>query len=166
MVPPVEDGNETGRLVEDFLEPLRLAGKIEVPRLHRLGAADQTGLVTQLAQAMQFGHVDGVLEDEFHLAVAAELRGMRGAPVARFHHAVRPRDVVADMGNFIEVAGCQHPVQRRAQQLVAVGGFLAREGVEQIAADQIGPLPHRRAQVGIVHPGDRQIAVHHDVGIR
>jgi hypothetical protein len=172
VVGPRKHRHEARRLLEERAHQADLGREQLVGRLHLCGAAEDLGLRRSragraVAQRLQLGHVGRVLEDVAEAALGIEHGGVRGAPVANHRRLAGRRRVVGDEGEVVARVGRDHPVERCLEHLVARRRGVAREGVEDVAADDlVAAIPPDGLEIGVVAADDDQVGVEKDIGVR
>ena len=142
--------------------------------LDRLDAAPQPLVERLLLQACpleahEVGDVLDVMDDVRHRAVLSEHGGVQRAPVSLLEPtALRGRspDIVFLHSHRVRALLLEDSLKRGAQVANAGGSSVARvvgEHVEDPAPQDRRPLGHGRAQVGVAHGDDDELAVQHQV---
>ena len=174
-VAPGEHGHEAGRLAEDVAQLAGLLQQGEVGLLHLLHPLEQAGLagpggqgsgtLGRILQGLELGDVDGVLDDERHLAVVAQQGCMDRRPVAHLHPAAaagRAFDGVGDQRHAVGMAGLDDALEGGPQQAAALAGI--GEQLEDVPAQQFLAGPADHLDIGLVGGDVPQRPVQHHVG--
>jgi hypothetical protein len=180
VVRPAQHAHEAGRLLEEPAEAPALGVEPAVRLVHGLGALEDAalrgrrlgrppvlGVLDRVAQALEFGDVDRVLQHHRNLAGPVQHRRSDDAPVARLETAalrLRPGNVEAEQRQGVGLAVADHALERSDGLAQRVG--VGRERVPGPAPDNVAQLALRGFQVSFVRPDDVQVSVENEVRVR
>ena len=183
MVGTGEHGNEARRLIEHRLQLAALDAQDTRHRFvhlrpvhlrdvgHRVGALLQVVLAGRDVEAVQIGHIDGVLRHEGNVAGGVEHRCVNRAPVALVeyppvqrlarHRVAQQRAGVGLFRRYGQLDRHAHFVQVGRVRVVRISG----KGIEDMLAHDLLGGPSRRLQIRGIGANDEKIPVDEQVGI-
>ncbi len=176
---PPQDGHEARRLHEEVAHPVALSPQDEVCLGHGAGTGEDpavgvdevhgTFLADRLdgvAEALQLGDVDGLLQHQGDFAVGSEDRRVGDAPVSLVEAAplgIRARDVETQQRQRVGLPRPDHGLEGFDRKLQRLG--VGRKSVPGPPSDDVGEVAPGGLQVSPVGADDMEPPVQHEVGV-